>query len=114
MQGIEGFDPVGNFINEYPAEKTEGTEIALKYFNNWFPIDSKKHACCGKLTGFQTYDGGGAEMDWNIYISPNDEFKNLIADVIKYRDSDDQWNYDKKTGSLLLEGEITPQRNSFP
>ena len=53
MQGIEGFDPVGNIIGEYPAEKTQGSEVVLHFFNNWVPLDSKKHSCCGKLKKIQ-------------------------------------------------------------
>jgi hypothetical protein len=111
MQGIEGFDPVGNIINYPPAEKSFwDTNSNL---NNWYPLDYKKHACCGKLTGFQTYDGGGDEMDWNIFIDPNDEFKFLITDAIKHRDSDDQWHKNKVNGDYLLEGEITPDESLY-
>ena len=88
MQGIEGFDPVGNIIGEYPAEKTQGSEVVLHFFNNWVPIDSKKHACCGKLKKFKIYDGGNDEMDWGFYITPNDAFSFLIKDVLQYKDPD--------------------------
>ena len=88
MQGIEGFDPVGNIIGEYPAEKTQGSEVVLHFFNNWVPLDSKKHACCGKLKKFKIYDGGNDEMDWGFYITPNDAFSYLIKDVLQFKDPD--------------------------
>ncbi|MEZ5039320.1 MAG: hypothetical protein R2828_05495 [Saprospiraceae bacterium] len=107
MQGVEGSDPVSSFINGPPAER-----FGSKY-NNWYPIDRKKHTCCGNLHGFQNFDGPGDEMDWNFYIAPRDEFLYLINDVIKFRDSDDEWHKNKVNGGYLLEGEITPDQTLY-
>ncbi|WP_339895758.1 hypothetical protein [uncultured Algibacter sp.] len=127
MQGIKGFDPLSNFISSIPAEKTVGEESIniFEYSNNWFPIDGKKHVCCGKLKKFQTYNGSGAEMDWNIFIEPNDEFSFLIDDVLKYKDPEwatkawngewrsGGWHINKETGGYLLEGELTPDKSFY-
>ncbi|MEN8194659.1 MAG: hypothetical protein ABFS12_17695 [Bacteroidota bacterium] len=117
MQGIEGFDPVSNFINYPPAEKKIKDLPGTGYKNNWIPLSTQKQVCCGILENFKTYDGTGAEMDWNFFVFPNSAFSSLISKAIPYKNetffmSDKGWHKNKR-GQFLLEAEVTPDQSLY-
>tara|TARA_R110000868_G_scaffold9349_10_gene46825 strand:+ start:3246 stop:4583 length:1338 start_codon:yes stop_codon:yes gene_type:complete len=113
MQGIEGFDPRHNTIGRPPAEKNWPSAAGWK--NNWIPLNDQKQVCCGKLENFKTYDGRGAEMDWNFFVLPNDEFSFLITEALPFREetvfmSDSGWHKNER-GLFQLEAEVTPDQS---
>lgn len=115
MQGIEGFDPVGNMINYPPAEKTYWNFSAGQ--NNWIPLSYEKQVCCGRLENFKTYDGKGDEMDWNFFILPSDEFSFLITKALPYKEettlmSSGGWHKNDR-GQYQMEAEITPDQSLY-
>ncbi|MCW5515429.1 hypothetical protein [Muriicola sp. Z0-33] len=117
MQGIEGFDPVRNNIGTRPAEKKIKDLPGTGYKNNWLPLSTRKQVCCGKLENFKTYDGTGDEMDWNLFILPNDDFSFLITETLPYKEetllmSSSGWHKNKR-GQYLLEGEVTPDQSLY-
>ncbi len=117
MRGIEGFDPVSNFINYPPSEKRIVGIPGTGSNNNWIPLSYKKQVCCGKLENFKTYDGFGDEMDWNFFVLPNDEFSFLITDALPYKKetrlmSSSGWHKNKR-GQYQLEAEITPDQSLY-
>ncbi|EAR01997.1 hypothetical protein [Maribacter sp. HTCC2170] len=117
MLGIEGFDPVSNFINYPPSEKRIVGIPGTGSNNNWIPLSYKKQVCCGKLENFKTYDGFGDEMDWNFFVLPNDEFSFLITDALPYRKetrlmSSNGW-HKNDNGQYQLEAEVTPDQSLY-
>lgn len=115
MQGVEGFDPVGNMINYPPAEKTYWNINGHQ--NNWIPLSYQKQVCCGKLENFKTYDGKGDEMDWNFFIVPSEEFSFLIDKALPYKEetllmSGNGWHKNDR-GQYQMEAEITPDQSLY-
>jgi|GEM_PF-3146512 len=120
MQGINAVDPVGgDVIYSYPAEKSEWGSF-LGQINNWRPLSSQKQTLCGILDRFNTYDGDGAEMDWNNFIIPNDEFSFLITDALPFKGGDgfwcveDNWQHCGDNRTIpCVEAEITPDESFY-
>ena len=125
MLGVEGFDPISNFINYPPSEKRIVGIPGTGSNNNWVPLSYKKQVCCGKLENFKTYDGFGDEMDWNFFVLPNDEFSFLITKALPYKKettlmSSSGWHINKKNRDhrrgyewkkYKLEAEVTPDQS---
>ena len=127
MLGVEGFDPISNFINYPPSEKRIVGIPGTGSNNNWVPLSYKKQVCCGKLENFKTYDGFGDEMDWNFFVLPNDEFSFLITKALPYKKettlmSSSGWHINKKNRDhrrgyewkkYKLEAEVTPDQSLY-
>ncbi|MFT4533826.1 MAG: hypothetical protein ACI9P5_001177 [Saprospiraceae bacterium] len=117
MQGIEGFDPVRNYIGSAPVEKN--WPLPVGYKNNWIPLDKQKQVCCGKLENFKTFDGRDDETDWNFHILPNDEFSFLITEALPYKKkpfpikNPKGWHKKGSRGEYTLEAEVTPDESLF-
>lgn len=110
MMGVSARDPVGANIGSWPAEKFLSTT------NNWYPLDGYKTALCGTLEEFDTYDGGGKEMDWNLFIRPSAAFNYLIEFARPFRGGEGSWCFDDswqhcRAVDDCLEAEITPARS---
>ena len=143
MQGISAIDPVsGKSIYNFPAEKDEWRINIPDYIddiplvpdeinsniNNWIPLSSEKQTICGVLDRFGVFDGGeslgesifdDSEMDWNLFIIPNDEFSFLIEDALKYKGGkgiycqEDKWHTCGNNKVPCLEAEITPDESFY-
>ncbi|WP_430408466.1 FG-GAP repeat domain-containing protein [Kordia sp.] len=107
MLGIDGGDPIGDFIS---------TAVALKpvvWGRNWYPIRGTREILCGTLESYGVTEGvfdnirGAREFDWNININPNPIFERLIDEVRPYRErSDNEWK--TCNGEPCMEAEVTP------
>jgi hypothetical protein len=102
--GIDGVDPVGRKIEDYPAKRTF-------VGRNWYPVSGYKHTLCGQLHHFNFYDGWGAEADWNLFIIPNSESAYLLDYVLPFADPDDV--HDCRGANDCMEAEITPDEHYY-
>jgi hypothetical protein len=119
--GATGFDLKGAHIRRYPAEKTapEAPEEQLWDLankNNWYPNDEYKQTMCGKIQEFDTFNYGGDEMDWNLFVIPNPAFNYLFADVVQHEGGlTDLWDKWPWCGDVraCVEVEVTPDEHFY-
>jgi hypothetical protein len=110
--GVAGEDPIGKWINGFPAQDT------------WYPVavwlspqGNVKQTLCGKLYDFYFYNpvGRGDEADWNNEIIPSVRYAYILEEPKKLRgelpDMDfGEWTTCSGEGEkqYCVEVEITP------
>ncbi|WP_298421167.1 hypothetical protein [uncultured Kordia sp.] len=107
MLGIDGGDPMGDFISTAAALKP------VLWGRNWYPIRGTREILCGTLESYGVTKGvfdnirGASEYDWNLNINPNPRFERLIDEVRPFRErSDNEWK--TCNGAPCMEAEVTP------
>ena len=107
LNGAEGYTPKKQFINYFAAKKIGGL--------NWHPVDGFKHILKGKLDKIQLHLGSEIlfhhhERDFNLYVSPAENFKYLINYNLLRFDDRSQWHLGVN-GNYQMEAEITSNYN---
>jgi len=114
--GVTAVDPVGHKIGTYAAKWGPGGWGLGQLFRgkNWYPYSQYKQTCCGELVDYGVTTSGRFtpdEMDWNIFIRPDDKYKYLVDDALRTRSDDDEFHY--RNGKPVVEAELTPDSTFY-
>lgn len=94
--GVDVIDPLGHHTG-YAAAR-----------DNWFPVDGVKHVLVGELDRYYRYDGSGHEVDWNLCIFPNPQFRFILDDVAELMPNKNHLVHRRRGPGHTVECEITP------
>jgi hypothetical protein len=92
-----------------------GTASARSGQSTWIPVGTDKRVLVGELDYFYAYRGPGDEVDWNIRITPDRAFRNILTDVVEMMSREEQEELvERKQGSgFCVECEITPDEDLY-
>lgn len=83
----------------------------------WRPGDGHKHVLVGEVDRYHFYNpsGSGDEADFNIYITPNPVFSDILSRFVQLMKPGDRDELHKRTGGVgfCLEAEITPDESYY-